>query len=349
MTVVETTAPLRWGILGFGWVAQDFMAPAIAAAGDRLVAVADPDESARAAATEAGLRAYHDAAALAADAEVDAIYVATPNHLHADAVCLVAAAGKAVLCEKPMATNLSDANRMAAACRHTGVLYRTAFDQRHHPAHRAMRDAIRNGAIGRPTAIRILYACWVGADWSAPAGRENWRVDGAKAGGGALIDLAPHGLDLVAFLLDEPVLSIAAATQTRVQDYDVDDGAVILGRTASGVLVTLHVAYNCPEALPRRRLEVVGSAGMLQATNTMGQDPGGEVALIDGQDGAVTMLPVPNRDASPFVEQVRSFAQAARRGGGSSADADLHTMALIDLAYASAATLAPSPAPADLP
>ncbi len=338
---------IGWGIVGFGWVAQDYMAPAIAGAGDRLVAVADPDPAARLRAEAAGATACDDVAALAADPRVDAVYVATPNHLHADAVAVLAAAGKAVLCEKPMATNLADARRMAAACRRAGTLYGTAFDQRHHPAHRAMRDAIRGGTIGRPSAVRIVYACWVGADWADGAARENWRIDAAKAGGGALIDLAPHGLDLVEFLLSSPVVEIAAMMQTRIQDYAVDDGAVLIGRTGDGVLATLNVAYNCPETLPRRRLEVVGSMGMLVAEDTMGQDPGGRVTRIDGVTGASAPLPVTDADASPFLNQVRAFGAAMRSGDWAefSAERDLHTMALIEAAYASSGPRRGSPLP----
>lgn len=331
--------PVGWGIVGFGWVAQDYMRPAIAQAGDRLVAVVDPDPRARAAAERSGIRAYADEGEFLADPDLEAVYVATPNHLHAATLARAAAAGKAVLCEKPMAATLADAERMAAICRDAGILYGTAFDQRHHPAHRAMRDAVASGRIGRPAAIRIVYCCWVGPDWSDRDGRENWRIDRDKAGGGALIDLAPHGLDLVEFLLGEPVRSISAVTQSRVQDYRVDDGAILVGATDSGVLATLHVAYNCPEALPRRRLEVVGSGAMLVAENTMGQDGGGEVTAIDGTSGARTALCVPDAGLSPFTGQVRIFSKALRTGDRSafSVERDLHTMRLVHQAYASAA------------
>ena len=341
--VTTAAAPIGWGIVGFGWVAQDYMAPAIREAGDRLVAIVDPDPSARSLAISLGARVYEDAGAMAADPAVEAAYVATPNHLHAVAVAALAAAGTAVLCEKPMAAQLAEAERMAAACRGGGILYGTAFDQRHHPAHGAMRDSVAAGDIGTPTAVRIAYACWVGSDWSAEAGRENWRIDGSKAGGGALIDLAPHGLDLVEFLLGDPVDELTALTQTRVQDYSVDDGAVIVGRTRSGVLVSLHVAYNCPEGLPRRRLEVVGSRAMLVAENTMGQDGGGRVTLVDGRTGEGRVLPV--SDASPFLRQVQAFGAALRSGDDSlfSVERDLHTMRLIEMAYVSAAAAPPSP------
>ncbi|MFE1600762.1 Gfo/Idh/MocA family protein [Methylobacterium sp. ID0610] len=332
--------PVGWGIVGYGWVARDFMAPAIARAGHRLVAICDPDPGCRAAAEAAGARAHADLAGLLAEPEVEAVYVATPNHRHRGPVDALAAAGRAVLCEKPMAATLADAEAMAASVARSGILYGTAFDQRHHPAHRVLGEAVRAGRIGTVTALRIVYACWLDRAWTSLPGRTNWRIDPAQAGGGALMDLAPHGLDLAGFLLGEPIVEIAALTQSRAQGYAVDDGALLIGRTGSGILVSLHVAYNCPEALPRRRLEIAGTAGLLTAEDTMGQEAGGRVTLTDGASGGVTPLPF-DAAASPFLEQVRAFGRALRDPAERtawSAARDLHTMRLIARAYAAATT-----------
>ncbi|WP_375466239.1 Gfo/Idh/MocA family protein [uncultured Methylobacterium sp.] len=326
-----------WGIVGYGWVARDYMAPGIRAAGHRLVAVCDPGAASRAAAEAEGARAHANLAGLLGEPDVEAVYVATPNHRHRAAVEAIAASGRAILCEKPMAADLADAEAMAASVR--GTFYGTAFDQRHHPGHRAMRAAIGNGRLGTVTAIRIVYACWLGRDWAACPGQDNWRIDAGKAGGGALMDLAPHGLDLVDFLLGESIHEIAALTQARAQDYAVDDGALLIGRTPSGVLASLNVAYNCPDALPRRRLEVVGTRGLLTAIDTMGQTAGGRVTFTDGATGSSQALAF-DAEASPFTEQVRAFGSALRRPAerdAYSAARDLHTMRLIARAYGRAA------------
>ncbi|MBK1660479.1 Gfo/Idh/MocA family protein [Paracraurococcus ruber] len=344
LDALSTTASLGWGVIGFGWVARDYAVPGLLAAGGRLVAVADPDSGARRHAAALGARGQADMRALLADPEVQAVYVATPNHLHRAAVEAAAGSGKPVLCEKPMAASLDEAEAMAAAVRRAGIPYGTAFDQRHHPAHGAMRDAIAGGAIGTVTAVRIAYACWVDANWA----RDNWRADPARAGGGALMDLAPHGLDLVDHLLGEPVVDIAALTQRRVQDYAVDDGALLIGRTASGVLVQIHVAYNCPEALPRRRLEVLGTTGQFLAERTMGQSAGGTVTRIDGRLGLRTPLPVPDAGASPFARQMAAFARWLRGQEPAQLfclERDIHTMRL--LAHAYGATRLPARADGD--
>ena len=326
---------VAWGIVGFGWVARDYMAPGIRAAGHRLVAVADPGAESRAAAEALGARAYAAVTELAADPEVEAVYVATPNHLHREAIEALVGSGKAILCEKPMAASLTDAEAMAAAVGKQNAFYGTAFDQRHHPAHRAMRDRIADGRLGTVTAVRIVYACWLPRACTSVPGHDNWRIDPKKAGGGALMDLAPHGLDLVDFLIGESIVDLAALTQARAQDYAVDDGALLIGRTGSGVLANLHVAYNCPDALPRRRLEVTGTMGQLTAIDTMGQVAGGSLTFIDGSTGLSEDIAF-DRAASPFLEQVRAFGSALRRPAervAYSATRDLHTMRLLARAY----------------
>jgi len=342
----DAARPLGWGIVGYGWVARDFSGPAMRAAGHKPAAIFDPSPTARAAARADGLAVHDTLASLLADPAVDAVYVATPNHRHRVPVEQALASGLPVLCEKPMAASLAEAQAMARAARASGTLYGTAFDQRHHPAHDAMRLAVSGGRLGTVTALRIVYACWLGADWSATGGSPNWRADPAAAGGGALMDLAPHGLDLVEFLLGEPVCAVTGAVQNRVHGYAVDDGAMILGRTASGVLVSLHVAYNHPETLPRRRLEVLGTDGLLVANDTMGQEPGGRVVLHDARTGEACPLEIPDADTSPFTRQIAAFGRAVHGEGRDRFDAvrDLHTMELLHQAYEAAARLQPATA-----
>ncbi len=316
--MVNPTGKLGWGLVGCGWVAADYVAPAIVGSGNgRLAAVHDPDRAAMArivAESERGggcPRACNDLHALLDDPEVRAVYVATPNHLHAPIVAASARAGKHVLCEKPMATTLDDARGMVAACARAGVAYATAFDQRYHAAHRKLRALVADGSLGVVTQARIHYACWLPADWSA----DNWRVDPRRAGGGALIDLAPHGVDLLEVILGDEWAELIALKQSKVHAYAVDDGAVLAGRFRGGALATIHVAYNCPENFPRRTLEVIGTRGMAIAVDTMGQTPGGTLTLIDAATGQRRdATPPPGEDRSPFEAQVEAFGRSILAG-----------------------------------
>ncbi len=327
--------PIGWGVVGCGWVVRDYVAPAIlASANGRLAALCDHDPAAlERVGTLAPRAARHlDLDAFLADPAVDAVYVATPNGSHAAVVRAAAAAGKPVLCEKPTARTAAEAETMVAACAAAGVAYATAFDQRFHAAHRRLRALAADDALGTITCVRIHYACWTPPDWQpAEYAHDNWRVDPARAGGGAMIDLAPHGLDLVQMLLDEPVTIIACLLQRRVFDYPVDDGAVITARTASGVLVSHAVAYNRPDVFPRRELEVIGDRGRALAADTMGQTPGGRLTLT-GLDGVERELSFADEDRSPFVAQVETFAACLLAGEPFPFPParDLHTMRLVE-------------------
>ena len=328
---------IGWGIAGCGWVARDYGAPAIASSGNgRLVALYDPDPRAlgRIAPGNGAVARTGRLDDFLHQPGLDAVYVATPNHAHRALVEAAAAAGCAVLCEKPMALDAEDARGMVEACERHGVFYATAYDQRFHAAHRHAAGMIAEGAVGRVAALRIVYACWVGSDWSD----DNWRIDPARAGGGALFDLAPHGLDLAAMLLGEPVEVARVLGQRRIQDYSraggasaaVDDGAMIVARSEGGVLVQLHVAYNCPEFLPRRRLEIVGDRGQITLTDTMGQTPGGSLTLQTAASPAHA-LRIEAIERSPFTAQIEAFGEhlLGRQGFGFTARQDLRTMALL--------------------
>ena len=295
-----------WGIAGCGWVARDHALPGLLAApGARVVALHDRDPAAMHRMPVEADRST-DLAAFLATPGLDAVYVASPNHAHRPLVEAAAAAGKAVLCEKPLAADVPDAEAVVTACAAAGVLLGTAYDQRFHPAHLRLRELVRE--LGTVTAVRIVYCCWLPPDWS-PDGHphDNWRVDPARAGGGAAIDLAPHGLDLVGVLLGEDVGQLHALLQRRVHDYPpgVDDGALLTGRTPSGVLVSLHVAYNTPDELPRRRLEVVGTRGSAVAVDTMGQTAGGSLTLRTPEPVDVAF-----GDGDPFAAQLAAFTAA---------------------------------------
>ena len=185
------------------------------------------------------------------------------------------------------------------------------------------------------------YACWTPGDWVPPTQKahDNWRVDPARAGGGAFIDLAPHGLDLLQWIVGEPLTEVGCLLQRRVFDYPVDDGAVLMGRFENGALLTMNVAYNCPDAFPRRTLEIIGTEAMAAAHNTMGQTPGGTLTLTDAQTGQSREIAVSEaEDVSPFQTQIEAFSQSLLDGAAFpfTPERDLHTMRLLEAAQAHA-------------
>ena len=151
---------LRWGILSTANIGRRKVVPAMQKARrSRIVAVASRDEErARAYARELGIPRTHGSyEALLADPDVDAVYIPLPNHLHARWVMAAAAAGKHVLCEKPLAMNAPEAQRMADACAEAGVVLLEAFMYRLHPSWAAVRNLVASGRIGRLSAIQSWF------------------------------------------------------------------------------------------------------------------------------------------------------------------------------------------------
>ena len=305
---IKTSASkINFGVVGCGWVARDYGIPAILEANNaELAAVCDTNfENLKTVAPEAEnvLRTTDLDKFLRAE-NLDAVYIATPNDSHRFLTEKCARAGKHVLCEKPMATSFEDAAAMVAVCAENGVQYATAFDQRFQARHLKLKSLIDAGVLGAVSAVKIHYACWLPADWCL----DNWRVDQKIAGGGAFIDLAPHGIDLAQFLTGENIVDFACFFQRKVHGYAVDDGAAAIGKFADETLFSLNVAYNCPDEFPRRTLEIVGTKAMAMATNTMGQTAGGNLILID-ESGARTEIFIDEADdVSPFQRQIETFA-----------------------------------------
>lgn len=315
--------PLRWGIIGGGWIAADYFVPAFQFCPHaRLVAVCDiKSERLGAFSHIPDLRTFSNLGEMLATCELDAVYIATPNCFHAEIFETVAAHGIRILCEKPIATNQLDVDKIQACIHASPAFFQAAFDQRYHPAHVQLARRIAEGVLGTVTQVRIHYACWLDDDWSKVSATENWRVDPIRAGGGAGFDLLPHCLDLMLMLTNDTVAAAHLLYQGRVHKYSheysaalkVDDGALMTVMTHSGILASMHVGYNCPENQPRRRIEILGTLGRVEAHNTMGQDAGGELVWqIQGNESRET-FPT-GAAAGPFVRQLDMLSRQWIRG-----------------------------------
>lgn len=307
LRILDSKSKLNFGVIGCGWVARDYGIPAILEASNTdVIAVCDANEkNLQSVAKNENLRRTTNLNDFLQIENLDAVYIATPNDSHRLLTEKCARAGLHILCEKPMATTYADAEAMTVVCAENNVQYATAFDQRFQARHLKLKNLVEGGELGMISAVKIHYACWLAADWCA----DNWRIDAQRAGGGAFIDLAPHGIDLAQMLLGDSLTDFACFFQTAIHDYAVDDGAVAIGKFAGGALLSLNVAYNCPDEYPRRTLEIIGSEKMAIATNTMGQTPGGKLMLIDKTGKQEEIFIDEIEDYSPFRRQIEDFAQ----------------------------------------
>ena len=298
---------LRWGAMGASWIGRDWVIPALRKSGAEVVAVYSRDPTRAAAYSQrTGIpRAYTDVDAFLADPEIEAVYISSTNDLHHEHVLAAAAAGKAILCEKPMTTTLESAHAMVDACRQAGVVLAVNHHMRHGPTLRAMHRLLHDGAIGRPLAIRIFHAVLL------PDFLQTWRVGSAEAGGGAILDLTVHDADTIRFLLEDEVADVVAiASQQRLSGGQVEDAVMGAMRSTGGVDVLFHDAFtigNTPTGL-----EIHGTEGSLIGVEVLRQDPIGEVVLRRGDE--VTPVDVGER-GNLYVRGIRQFTEAVRGHG----------------------------------
>ena len=196
----------RVALFGCGWI-QDFHARGVLEHGDEIVAVANHrEETARAFAERHGIpRVTTDWEALAADPDVEAAVVSTPNALHAPQSVALLRNGKHVMVEKPMATSVAGCDEMIAASREGDAFLMVAHCWRFRDEVRAMRARIATGELGE---IVKTHGYGVHAGW----GPSGWFTDPELAGGGALVDMGVHAIDTARFLLGDPAPGRVCAT-----------------------------------------------------------------------------------------------------------------------------------------
>jgi len=264
----------------------------------------DPARGARYASDHRIPAAHSTLEALLQDPRVDAVYVSTTNELHRTQTVAAAAAGKHILCEKPLALSVADAREMIAACAAAGVILATDHHLREAASHRKIRELVRSGRVGEPRFAKIFHAGLL------PAHLQGWRLRDTKTGPGAILDLTVHDADTLRFILGaEPVEVVSLAQQGGMASGDIEDGAMTTIRFDNGVVAQLHDAFTVPFA--RTGIEVHGTAGSIYARDVMTQRPIGEVVLRTSRGEEV----VPLEQENLYVRTIRAFVAAAHGEG----------------------------------
>lgn len=248
---------VRWGIIGCGDVTEVKSGPGFQKAErSRLVAVMrrNSEKAADYARRHGVPRWYDDAAALIADPEVDAVYVATPPDTHAHYAVQVAQAGKPVYVEKPMARHTPECDRMIAAAAAARVPLFVAYYRRSMPRFRLVERLLGEGSVGTITGLTYRFTAPFHA---SPA---QWRVDAATAGAGHFLDLGSHVLDLIDFLTG-PVTEVRGNAANLASAYAVEDAVAMSFRTGTGAPAT--AAWNFAGNPAEDELALTGTRGRL--------------------------------------------------------------------------------------
>ena len=256
-----------WGIIGCGDIANKAVAPAVNEdTKSSLVAFASSSQE-RAedfAIRHGAQRAYSDLDAFLADPDVDVVYAASRVYEHLPQTVAAAAAGKHVVCEKPMALTDAECQEMIAACHEAGVNLAIAYYRRYYPHNRKIKEIIEQGRLGTPILVRMVLT---GNYNPTPDDPKYWRIDPAKSAGGPIADVGSHRLDLLCHWFGDPV-AVAARNETLVHDYPADDSDVLLIKMASGVQVT--ASFHWSIGVGHDTMEVFGTEGALFSAPTDG-------------------------------------------------------------------------------
>ena len=321
---------LRWGIIGAGGVARRRTMPAINQARDaELVAlmVRDPARAETLAKEFGAEYAYSDWRELLANPEVDAVHVATPVYLHREQVIAAAEAGKHVMCDKPMGMSATECQDMIDACKANDVHLQVCFLMRFGSVNRRLKQLVAEGRFGKILSARATILKWL------PLDDDSWRVKPEFGGGGALMDLGAHTIDVLTYILG-PVKTAYALCSNFVTSWKAEETVSVLFRAENGAHVVVEHSFRAKGG--DSTIEINGSeaSALISTPPTGGGSPTIRISDADG----VTTEPVPFENY--YQLQVEHFADciAGKADPVAPGEDGLKNIAAIMAAYESART-----------
>ena len=245
----------RVGIVGFGRIADTHLEAWKANEGIEVTAVADDSPLARERARSLGMNAYQTVGELLESERLSAVSICSPPAFHPSQALDILNSGVAVLCEKPLAVDLSSAQELIDGAAQSGVAFQLATKFRHVPDIRKARDLIRHGIIGDPLTFHVEFSGMT--DMS-----NRWNSRQSLSGGGVLIDNGCHAVDTVRFLLSG-IVKIQGVPLRPVQNLPVEDSAMMLATTECGATGKITLSWSM-KSWNDYYISIQGTRGMIQ-------------------------------------------------------------------------------------
>ena len=275
---------IRWGILGAGGIADRRTMPGMLLAEHaqiQAVMEIDADMAERLRAKYNAASAYTSEEALLSDPEIDAVYIGTPPVCHVEQAKICADHGKHILIEKPLAMTSEEGQKVVDYCKSKGVLIAAGLMMRFGAYVQAMKKAVAEGKIGKPVSGYAQFTCWY------PDMPGNWRQSKKNGGGGSMMDMGVHCIDLMQYILGTKVKDVAAFHDTLTFNYEVEDSSTVLLRMENGAQCVVQSNFNIPDDAAKWRIELFGDQGRLIGDTVIGQVDGGSLdAMFLGAQGA---------------------------------------------------------------
>ena len=320
---------LKWGVLGSAQIAVNSVIPGILQSQfNEIVAIASRNlEKAQETAAKFQIpKTYGSYEQLLQDPDIDAVYIPLPNHLHYEWTIKAIEAGKHVLCEKPLALNAEEAERMVRAAKEAGVLLAEAFMYRYHPRYNQIKEIIDSGQIGEVRGIRSAFTFNNANDLNNVRYQKEW-------GGGAIYDVGCYPITAARLLLGKEPKAVTVQAQFSERHGDVDMMAAGLIEFEGGV----SLQFDCAMwSAFRNPLEVLGSEGIIEVPSAFitPTEESSHFYIIKGDEKNKVTVPFLNQ----YSLQADAFAEAVLQGKPLPFDATdaVYNMKIIDAAIASA-------------
>ena len=272
---------IKWGVIGCGGIADRKTIPGMMLANNvELVSVMDADIDIAEKVKEKynAKYAFDNYEAILAQDEIEAVYIASPVFFHKEQAIAAAKAKKHILLEKPVALTTSDAEEIKRVCEENGVKISIGFLMRFHGYHQRIKEIIAEGKIGEIVSMRGQFTCWY------PDIEGAWRQKKALSGGGALVDMGIHVIDLIHYLSGLKTTEVVAFNQTQTFGYEVDDSSAVIMKMENGSTAFVDSNFNIPDAASVAKLEIYGTKGSIVASGTLAQAEVGTVNILISDD-----------------------------------------------------------------
>jgi UDP-N-acetylglucosamine 3-dehydrogenase len=338
---------VRFGIAGAGVIVREYHLPVMVMSPRvEVVAICDVNEAAvlRSAEQFKIPKQYRDYGAMVANSDIDAVFIAVPNNLHAPVASAALAEGNHVLCEKPMASTVEDARTMLGAAESAGKALAIAHPWRCDQDYRWLHDVVASGRLGKIFKVRCHAILTEG---SPPV--DSWRFRKAIVGGGALTDLGIHLIDAVSYLFDDQLRprSVFANIGNYFTEAEVEDTATAIFDFPGGLAVTVEAGWHHKvQNSPHGAIEIFGTTGYARTFPT-------EIySTVEGAWGRYEphLHPVrPHIDLSMYAAQIDAFVDHVLTGKKLPCDGrqGLRNVQWLNAAYESARMGEPVPVPSD--
>lgn len=308
---------IKWGVIGCGGIADRRTIPGMMLAENaELVAVMDANLQAAERVKEKynAKYAFDNIEDLLAIDEIQAVYIASPVFCHKEQAFAAAKAKKHILLEKPMALTSEESKEIAAFCKQEGVKLGVGLMMRFHSYHQEMKKLVAAGKLGDIVSMRGQLTCWY------PDIPGNWRQNKALSGGGALMDMGIHCIDLLQYITGLRAKAVTGFAGTQTFSYNADDSAAIVMKMENGALAMVDANFNIPDAAAKCKLEIYGTKGSIMAEGTISQVEGGDVSILISDD-ALGYDAAQNREelvpvkldvelGNMYTKEVESFGRA---------------------------------------